>query len=268
MVVPVSPGTNVLVVAALDGEEIALPGASRTITVESTASAPAPEDFVFINEWMADNSGSVLDPADMDADDWFELYNSGTEYVDLAGFALTDDPSQPAKSTIPAGVGIDPGGFLLVWADNESEQTTTNADLHVNFKLSAAGEAIELRTPTGSVVDSVLFGAQVADISEGRFPDGAADPFFDMPDFTPGASNRLWDEPVLGSLVVDLNNGFATVVWASIPGATYRVQYKNNLDDPEWTDLPGNIIATATTAMQTDATVPGIAQRFYRVERD
>ncbi len=268
MDVPVSSGTNVLTVAALDGEGIALPGAFRTITVECTGSGSAPEDFVVINEWMADNSGSVLDPADQDSDDWFELYNSGNEYADLSGFGLTDDPSQPAKFIIPAGVGVGPQGFLLVWADEESSQTVTNGDLHVNFKLSASGEVIKLRTPNGELLDSLVFGAQVADVSEGRFPDGAASPFFDMPDFSPGAPNRLWDEPVLGSLVVDLDNGFATVVWASIPGATYRVQYKNNLDDPAWTDLPGDVVATGTTAMKTDATVPGIAQRFYRVERD
>ena len=230
--------------------------------------APAPEDFVFINEWMADNSAGVLDPADQDADDWFELYNSGTEYVDLAGFTLTDDPSQPAKFAIPTGWGIESHGFLLVWADDESNQTLTNGNLHVNFKLSAAGEAIELRTPVGALADSVVFGAQVMNVSEGRFPDGATAPFYNMPDFTPGVPNRLWDEPILGSLVVDIDNGFATVVWASIPGATYRVQYKNNLNDPVWIDLSGNVVATGTVAMKTDATVLGILHRFYRVERD
>jgi len=115
------------------------PGGSRTITVECTGSGTAPEDFVVINEWMASNSGRVLDPADQGADDWFELYNPGNEYADLSGFGVADDPSLPAKYIIPEGVGIEPLGFRLVWADEESSQTFTNGDLHVNFKLSASG---------------------------------------------------------------------------------------------------------------------------------
>jgi hypothetical protein len=59
----------------------------------------------------------------------------------------------------------------------------------VNFALRAAGEAIGLFTATGIQIDAITFGAQLNGISEGRFPDGAAniEAFPGTP--TPGRSN-------------------------------------------------------------------------------
>jgi hypothetical protein len=63
----------------------------------------------------------------------------------------------------------------LVWADNETKQNATNrADLHVNFKLDKAGEAIGLFGADGNPVDYVTFGPQATDVSMGRYPDGGA----------------------------------------------------------------------------------------------
>jgi hypothetical protein len=53
------------------------------------------------------------------------------------------------------------------------------------------------------------------------------------------------------------------LIWTAEPGRSYRVQFKSELGAAEWTDLPGTIMATGTTASRTDA-VTG-AQRFYRV---
>jgi hypothetical protein len=69
---------------------------------------------------------------------------------------------------------LPPGGFLLVWADNEPEQNDpTRPDLHVDFALGKGLERILLYGPDGrSLIDRVDFTNQVDDISEGRFPDG------------------------------------------------------------------------------------------------
>jgi hypothetical protein len=58
--------------------------------------------------------------------------------------------------------------------------------------------------------------------------------------------------------------GGITLTWSSLPGATYRVQFKNALSEPAWTDLPGDVAATATLATKADP-VPIDAQRFYRI---
>jgi YVTN family beta-propeller protein len=56
-----------------------------------------------------------------------------------------------------------------------------------------------------------------------------------------------------------------TIGWSAIPGLNYRLQYKNNLTDATWTDLPGDIAATNTIALKTDSTTCTNASRFYRI---
>src|SRR5439155_16858409 len=106
-------------------------------------------------------------------DDWFEIYNPDAKTVSLGGYYLTDNLTNKFQYQIPNGYTIPPGGHLLVWADNEPSQNSTNSsDLHVNFQLNKAGEAIGLFAADGTQIDAVTFGAQTSDVSEGRYPDG------------------------------------------------------------------------------------------------
>ncbi len=143
---------------------------------------------VLINELMAHNAGSLQDSSG-DYDDWIELYNYGTEPVDVAGLYLTDDPTDATKWRIPAaGPGvttIGPGGFLLIWADDEAEE----GPLHANFKLSTSGESVALYDAGGIRLDSVTFEELAADASYGRLPDGTGQ-WRTFATATPGRSNR------------------------------------------------------------------------------
>jgi Lamin Tail Domain/CotH kinase protein/Carbohydrate binding domain/Immunoglobulin domain len=239
------------------------------VTPAQTNSAAFPSPPLFINEWMAANASAVTDPADQDFDDWFELYNAGDDWADLEGYRLTDDGTNPAKYVVPAGIRVPPRGFLLVWADENTSQTRTNGALHVNFKLSATGEEIRLYAPNGQLVDAVTFGPQTDNVSEGRFPDGNGEPFFEMATFTPGAPNQIAGAatPLLAPPEVELGTGSATLSWTAEPGATYRLQYKDKLGDPEWMDVPGDVVAAGPTASKTDTTIPSVGQRFYRIMR-
>jgi len=141
-----------------------------------------------INEFMASNGNSVRDPQGQ-YDDWIEIYNAGTESVEVTGMYLTDDLDQPTKWRIPGTVRgatmIFPKGFLLVWADGD----TTETGLHANFKLDADGEEIGLFDSDGTtLIHSVTFPDQTADISYGCYPDANDNwRFLSVP--TPGAEN-------------------------------------------------------------------------------
>jgi hypothetical protein len=150
-----------------------------------------PPITVYINEWMAENikENGFADPADGHYDDWFELYNAGATAANLAGYCLTDDPADKAKFKIPAGYIIPAGGYLLVWADNETEENDTNQpSLHVNFKLSKSGEQIGLYAADGTQIDFIEFGPQSSGVSEGRYPNGPGS-IIPMARPTPGAPN-------------------------------------------------------------------------------
>ncbi len=60
------------------------------------------------------------------------------------------------------------------------------------------------------------------------------------------------------------NSGGMLIGWNSIPGLIYRVQYKNNLNDPAWIDWPAVITATNTLSLLIDPAVTN-GSRFYRV---
>ncbi|MBT7859043.1 MAG: T9SS type A sorting domain-containing protein [Gemmatimonadetes bacterium] len=132
---------------------------------------------IAINEIMAVNDSTYADEHG-DYDDWIELYNRGDEAVDVGGLYLTDNLDQPTKWQLPLGspdsTTIESGGFLVLWADGDTDQGI----LHLDLKLSGSGEQIGLLQISGldtMIVDSLSFGEQTAAVSFGRFPDGDGD---------------------------------------------------------------------------------------------
>ena len=179
---------------------------------------------VFINEWMASNTSTVADPADGHMEDWFELYNAGTNTVDLTGYYLTDNLTNAIQWPIPTGTVIEPQGYLLVWADNDVGQNTpASRDLHANFKLSQNGETICLFAQDGAVVDSVTFGPQTNDVSQGRFPDGTSGIFF-MTLPTPRAANVVNSSnqpPWRFVSLTGTNSSSSFYIYLTTPGDVY-----------------------------------------------
>jgi len=164
-------------------------GAGETVVhpwIETWDGPPVVVPPLVINEFLASNSSVNADETGA-FEDWVELHNTGTAAVNLDGLHLTDDLETPLEWPLPNGLVLEPGGFLLVWCDDDPE----DGPLHATFKLSADGESIGLylNTDEGIVeVDSHIFAAQLTDVSEGRFPDGG--PIwvaFDSP--TPGSAN-------------------------------------------------------------------------------
>ena len=146
---------------------------------------------------------------------------------------------------------------MLVWADGDAP--VSPAQLHVGFKLDRLGESIGLFAPNGDLIDSVTFGTQTNNISQGRYPDGGSELRY-FSESTPGASNVPAFN--LTSATVD-QSGNVAIVWQSTPGQSYRLQFKNDLSDANWSDL-GEVTATGTAAQKLDP-IGAAATRFYRI---
>jgi len=236
--------------------EMPTPGAPNDVT-----SRPVQ---LSINEWMSRNNSTLADPADGDFDDWFEIYNAGSEPVDLSGYSLTDDPREPRKFVVPPGYVVPARGMLLVWADGEPEQNTPGSgDLHANFSLSFDGEYIGLYSPSGLIIDLVAFGPQDRDVSDGLIPDGAVGSVFRLPRPSPRAPNDPSFSPGVRFSRISVLGGAVTLTWEAVPGRTYQLQAAEALTGP-WIDIGAPIVAAGETATGIDA--GGIAAaRFYRV---
>src|SRR5688500_9185221 len=125
------------------------------------------QDNVIISEFLASNPtvGPGLLDEDREKSDWIEIYNRGTNVVDLFNWSLTDEADTPAKWRFPS-TNIAPGQFIVVFASNKDRTTGTN--LHTNFRLSANGGYLGLIRPDGSVASEFdPYPPQVSSVSFG-----------------------------------------------------------------------------------------------------
>lgn len=121
-----------------------------------------------LNEVLASRSGDLPDA--------IELFNEGPASIPLDGLRLTDDPTRPDKFAFGA-ISIANGAYLAINATQ------------LGFALDAEGEGVYLFNSVangGALIDSVVFGAQLRDLSVGRI---GASPRWVLTQPTLGAAN-------------------------------------------------------------------------------
>ncbi len=123
-----------------------------------------------ISEFMASNVTSLED-AYGESPDWIELHNAGDASVDLAGYHLTDDPSDLNKWSFPSETIVAPGEYLIVFASSRG-LTDPLGYHHTNFQLAGGGEYLALTAPDQTIlseygVGGVNYPPQATDISYG-----------------------------------------------------------------------------------------------------
>lgn len=143
---------------------------------------------VRVSEFLALNDRGLRDE-DGERSDWIEVQNTSVATVSLAGWSLTDNPSQPGRWVFPE-VSLAPGEFRLVFASDKNRRDP-QGELHTNFKLSGDGEYLGLFKPDGSIATefSPAFPRQFPDICYGLPTpgQGTTPVYFTTP--TPGAAN-------------------------------------------------------------------------------
>lgn len=133
-----------------------------------------------LNEWLASSIGNG---------DWFEIYNADANPVLLTDLYLGTSGTSRTNTHIPALSYIAGKGYAKFLADLSMAGTN-----HCNFTLTSTGESLYLTNTNGTTdINTVTFGAQTKDVSQGRFPDGAGTvatgpwtsfPFSSSPDST------------------------------------------------------------------------------------
>ncbi|HNY80378.1 MAG: lamin tail domain-containing protein [Sedimentisphaerales bacterium] len=212
--------------------------------VLAPAGAMQAQSSIVINELLASNSRGAKDPQGQ-YDDWIELHNTSDVTADVGGMYLTDDVEDPVRWRIPSGTTIAPKGYLLIWADGD----TGDAGLHAGFRLSASGDEIALFGTDGRTqLDYVSYGPQTADISFGRYPDGAGD-FRLMGYPTPGLPNVVVYEGFVSTPRVSHERGFYSApfevtITCDTPGAV--IYYTRDGSEPfsQVRDVPSGSVYT------------------------
>jgi hypothetical protein len=211
-----------------------------------------------INELMASNSsdGGFTDPQG-DYDDWFEIYNFGDAAIDIGGMYLTDDLSESTKWQIPnnspTNTTVSAHGYLLIWADNN----INDGPLHVGFSLSKDGEQIGLFASNGiTIIDSIVYGEQVTNISYGRYPDAGDDlHFFTSP--SPAAANQqaylgIVEDPKFNHDRGFYDSSFYATIADETDGA--KIYFTNDGSEPIEDEKPSATSSEYTSAIRIYST--------------
>lgn len=172
---------------------------------------------IAINELVSSNN--VVSDELGEKDDYIELYNYGSQDIDIAGWYLTDDINVRTKSVLPVlvnGKTILPAqGRLVFWADDQLMQ----GPMHLNFKLGKEGDTVLLSRPASVpvLVDSVCYPAMNTNLSYSRLPDGGLN--WVVQDMTYNSSNSL---PAALPNIVKALDVFPTMVtdWFTVRNAS------------------------------------------------
>lgn len=157
------------------------PGMANTRSNHAYLTGKTAESSVVINEVMAVN-GATLKDEDGEYSDWVELYNRGSEAVDLSGYGLSDDQGNLLKWRFPQAV-LQPGQYLLVFLSGKDK---AEGELHANFKLAGEGESLCFSDPGGALIQQVQFDLLKADQAWARDSGGN----YAVRTPTPGRANQ------------------------------------------------------------------------------
>ena len=135
---------------------------------------------IMVNEFLASSETCCGTELFGSGEDFVELYNHGSEPVNIYGWGFSDTDGTVA-TTAPDTV-IQPGEFLVLWFTGDA-----NGFPEIDSKLSSDGETIYAADSSGTAVFSLDFGVQDEDVSYGRYPDGS-DSWQQM-NPTPGVTN-------------------------------------------------------------------------------
>ena len=160
------------------------------------AIAEQESDGLYINEVCTHNKSGFTDSLGRTSD-WIELYNGGSNDIDLSGFGLSDSADTPLKFAFPSGTVIKKGEYLLIVADKDGEGLT---ELCTGFGLSKKGETLILSLPDGAELQKLDIPALAEETTYGRTASGS----FAVMSPTPASENRFApSEPVFS-----LESGF------------------------------------------------------------
>ncbi|MFT5528016.1 MAG: hypothetical protein ACI9HK_006004, partial [Pirellulaceae bacterium] len=115
---------------------------------------------LLISEVLAAN-GTAVDVNGL-YPDVIELYNAGGTTINLVGYTLSDNSTNPTKFVFPTTI-LGVGEYLLVYAD-----TNVGSGLETGFSLAGTGEGVFLYNAAAQLLDSVEFGIQVTNLSIAR----------------------------------------------------------------------------------------------------
>jgi hypothetical protein len=241
------------------------PNALQTVNWQYEVRPDLDYGGVVISEIMAGNQSGIQDD-ERERVDWVELYNKLDSEVDLSGWSLSDDPTDPGKWMFDEQT-IGPGAYLIVFASaKDRSNVRRGGSPHTNFRLSRAGEFLGLYSPElpRHLVSDLggRYPEQRNDHSYGRLSGGGFG-YFKSP--SPGTINRgdrlegILPEPRFSVSRGFYDRPFQLILSSPVEGA--RVRYTLDQSEPtadQGMDYTGPIAVSRQTTIRAAAFKEGM----------
>lgn len=192
---------------------------------------------IVINEVMFHNDTVAFDQFG-ETPAWVELYNRGTDAVQLDQFFLTDNQGEPNQWQLPQQELLS-GAVILIYLSGRD--LPDHEPAHSNFTIGKNGSAVFLLDLNGNLVDESPVGCVPANRSRGRLPNGfddwewlshpspeetnntayADELSLPVTEITPSHYSGFYDQPISVQLEV---NGNQTVHFTLNTGATPTIE--------------------------------------------
>jgi len=155
-----------------------------------------------INEVMQSNIDCLMVDKEL-PDSWVELYNEGSEPVNLKGWGLSVKDSFGKAYIFPDDAVIDPGSYLVVYCDKK------DTGLHTSFRVDSGKGLLILWKPDGTEAHNLSLAKMAApDVSCGLSDSGAWVQFVTP---TPGTANTsAYSTQVLPQPVITPDGGLCS----------------------------------------------------------
>ena len=198
--------------------------------------------------WDYSKSTKSERPFDADLGSWIELYNKTDYPVDLSGYSLSDDFTDPVKWVFPNGTSIAAKGYLAVQLngslprDGQTNATDEQLRYQISFDIASEGETLYLYQPDGTMIDRVEVPESRACISYGRDSSG---------------NWVLFDTPTEAAVNPASGYGlYCEVAKADTPSGIYTSVQTVHIDVPDGLFATYTLDTTEPTAESTKVTGP------------
>jgi hypothetical protein len=221
------PGSDEAIARKSDGVDTDASGDDFKAAAVPTPGAPNPVDVcnpgadIVINEFVANPAGADAAAAN----EWIELYNNGTEAILLDGWTIESSSRADSVSlevSLPTGVEIGPGEFLVIGAPNAPVRDVPVDAL--DLPSGSNGDGLRLLDCEGALIDVVVYGEDNDDAVVGEDGDAWAT-----------VAPKPGDDEAVGRLTDGADTN-ASEDWALAGSPTPGGP--NDFTPPEDTDLP------------------------------
>jgi len=224
-----------------------------------TAPAAETSNSVYLNEVVTDAQSGLADE-DKTQSGWIEIHNGKKELVNLRGWFLSDEASNPTKWRFPA-VALLPGGYMVIFASGK-DRTNVSSQLHTNFRLSHPSGYLALHDRATNLVSDFSAISKISQGSYGRVP-GEMKLHGPLPKATPGKRNVIEGKGFAPEAAFSRSSGnflesFLLELNAGAPGSAIRYSLDGSLPTTNSPVYQGPLLITNTSQIRARVFRPGL----------